>query len=203
MDPEDVRDRLARQLLDLERFDRTSLERDLSRPTVKRRRSSGTGERYWWEQFEDDDDGASRRRSSNRRVSWVDAMDADEENRGRERRRRVSFPDEYGRELERIVDRPRSGSFPEDNRSSRSRSSRSSSNRRRSGQEDDWHNEEKVRPVSGEQKEVKHGGKKVPEDPENVHDVSLNEEGDVEEGANVGEEVLPPQPGIVETDDHG
>lgn len=201
-DPQDVRDRLARELLDLERFDRRSLERDLSRPMVKRRRSSGTGERYWWEQFDDDDDVGAIRRSSNRRVSWVDAMAADEENRGRERRRRVSFPDEYGRELERVVDRPRSGSFPADNRSSRSRSSRSLSRRRRSGQEDDLRNEEKVRPLSGELKEARHGAK-VPEDPENFHDVSLNEEGDVEEGANVEEEVLPPEPRIVEADDHG
>lgn len=201
MDPQDVRDRLARQLLDLERFDRRSLESDLSRPRVKRTRSNGPGERFWWEQFEDDDDGASRRRSSNRRVSWVD-LDADEENRGRERRRRVSFPDEFGRELERVIDGPRRGSFPEDNRSSRSRSSHESSNRKRSGQEDDWHNEEKVRPVSGDLKEAKHDGK-APEGPEALHDVSLNDEGNVEEGANVEDDMVPPEPRIVETDDHG
>ena len=100
-DPADVRERLAQQLRDLERSGQRTSESELTgRPTIRPRWSSSrppAQERYWWEQFEDDEDGVStRRRSSkgNRRISFADGMGAfadEEDRRGRERRRRVSF----------------------------------------------------------------------------------------------------------------
>lgn len=138
-DPAHVRERLAQQLRDPERSHQRTLESDLtSKPEIRPRRSSSRPspqERYWWKQFEDDEDGARTRgrgSKANRRISFADGVSAfadEEDRRGRERRRRVSFPDEYGRELEKEIPLSRSESDPSD---VRSRNSRSSSNGLRS-----------------------------------------------------------------------
>ena len=207
-DPADISERLAQQLRDLERSSQRTLEGELTdRPTIRPRRSSSrrpAQERYWWEQFEDDEDEVStRRRSSrgNRRISFADGMGAfadEEDRRGRERRRRVSFPDEYGSELEREIPLPRSESYPSD---ARSRSSRSSSNRRSVNIQDEAY------PFGGrnESSKRRRNSSKVEagddEGAERFDDIPLHDDGQIKKDDERDEE-LPPEPRIVETDDH-
>lgn len=208
-DPADVRERLEQQLRDLERLDRRSLASSLTMTTMHRPRKSSSrpaaAERYWWEQFEDDEDGTStRRRSSkgNRRVSFADGMgafDDEEDRRGRERRRRVSFPDEYSSDLEREIPLPRSESYPSD---VRSRSSRSSSSRRKSASVQDEAYRFGGRNESSGRRRNSHMIAAGDEDAERFDHIPLNNDEEGKKEDNEDEE-FPPEPRIVETDDHG
>ncbi len=124
-DPDDVMERLAKQLGDLELQETLDLRREQSRLNGKKRTRREGEERYWWEQY-DDEDGVLQCR---RRVSFLD----EGPERGRTRRR-VSYPvysKSSSRESERMsternMGRRKSESFPSTSHS-RSNHSRSPS----------------------------------------------------------------------------